>query len=477
MFRGSSRTNLGDESGFALVLALAVVVALGAASTSVAYYATANSHSAKHSSGDTTALALAEAGLNAAYSVLEHSASPTLASAVPSTPAPDTQMPGGWATYSGSLSGSTWTLTGIGKAPDPSRPGQLIVRTVHGSAQLGTGTIGDAGNGAWRYIYSDDPNSCANLSNNTLINVPVYVRGSLCLSNSAQITGPAVQVGGSVTLNNTQTSIGTFANPMQEIHIGKGCSITGVVYDNPCTSADRVYGVQPPDSNLTAMSKPVIDLAGWYKNAQPGPMYPCTLGSVPGGFDNNSVLDRSLKSAVDLTPKTAYDCKVLDASGSLVGRIAWTPGSPGSLQILGTIFFDGNITMSQLVNAQYSGRATIYSSGTINLANQVNLCPVGGCGPDWDPNTNLLTFVSGSSTDQYGFTIGNNSTFEGAVYCVDDYQAGNSSAVWGPVIARQINISNSTFNSFPPIMNLMSGMPSSYKTVTTISVVQGSWSG
>ena len=47
--------------------------------------------------------------------------------------------------------------------------------------------------------------------------------------------------------------------------------------------------------------------------------------------------------------------------------------------------------------------------------------------------------------------------------------------MWGPVIARQINISNSTFNDFPPIMNLMSGMPSSYTTVTTISVVQGSW--
>src|SRR3954464_5584435 len=114
MFRGSSRTNLGDESGFALVLALAVVVALGAASTSVAYYSTANFHNAKHSRGDTTALALAEAGLNAAYSVLEHSASPTLASAIPSTPAPDTPMPGGWATYSGSLRGSPGAPPGNG---------------------------------------------------------------------------------------------------------------------------------------------------------------------------------------------------------------------------------------------------------------------------------------------------------------------------------------------------------------------------
>lgn len=47
----------------------------------------------------------------------------------------------------------------------------------------------------------------------------------------------------------------------------------------------------------------------------------------------------------------------------------------------------------------------------------------------------------------------------------------------GPVIARQVYISNSTFNRFPPIMNLMSGMPSSYHTVTTVTVLPGSWSG
>ena len=55
----------------------------------------------------------------------------------------------------------------------------------------------------------------------------------------------------------------------------------------------------------------------------------------------------------------------------------------------------------------------------------------------------------------------------GAVYAVTDYSAGNSSQMWGPVIARQISISNSTLNDFPPIMKLMTGMPSSYTTITT----------
>jgi hypothetical protein len=478
MVRGRSKSRFRDESGFALVLALAVMVALGTAVTSVAYYASSNFHSSIRSSSSQSALALAEAGLNMAFSTLEHAPDPTAPSAISATPVADVALAGGYATYYGSydFTAQVWTLTGIGKAPDTSRPGSFIVRAVKGRAAIGTASRADASNGAWKYIYSDDPNSCATLSNNTVVAVPVLVRGNLCLNNSAKITGTAIQVDGTVTLSNQQTSVGTLASPMTEIHIGKGCSLTGAFYDNPCTTADRVYGVNTPDSNLIAMSKPAIDLAGWYWNAMPGPMHPCTSGSFPGGFDNNAVLDRS-NGTIDLTPKTAYDCTVRDAAGTIVGRIAWTPGSPGSLVVTGTIFFDANITMSQLVQAVYSGRGTIYSSGTITMSNQVSLCPASGCGSSWDPNVDLLAFVAGSSTDQVGFSIGNNSTFAGAVYAVNDYSAGNSSQMWGPIVARQIYISNSTLNNFPPIMKLMTGMPSSYSTVTTVTAVQGSWSG
>jgi len=472
------KSRLQDESGFALVLALALMVALGTAVTSVTYYSTSNFHSSTKQRSTQSALALAEAGLNLAYSTLAQAPDPTSSTAVASAPVADIPMNGGYTTYYGTYDtvAKVWTLTGIGKAFDTARPGSYVVRTVRGRSSIASVTRGDQSNGAWKYIYSDDPNSCATLSNNTVIAVPVLVRGNLCLSNSARLTGTAIQVDGSVTLNNQQTSIGTPASPMTEIHIGKGCSLTGLDYHSPCTAADRVYGVSPADSNLISMTKPAIDLAGWYQNAMPGPKHPCTIGSFPGGFDNNGVLDRS-RGTVDLTPKTAYDCRVLDATGAVVARISWTPGAPGSLIVLGTIFFDGNISMSQLVQAVYSGRGTIYASGTITMNNQVSLCPVSGCGDNWDPNVDLLAFVAGTSTDSVGFSIGNNSTFAGAVYAVTDYSAGNSSQMWGPIIARQIYISNSTLNNFPPIMKLMTGMPSSYSTVTTVTAVQGSWSG
>jgi hypothetical protein len=478
MIRGSVKHRADDETGFALVLALTVVVALSSSVASVAYFTTANFHSSKHDQAGQNALALAEAGLTMAYSTLEHAPNPTVATAVSSTAVPDVPLAGGFATYYGSFDSTTqkWTLVGLGKAIDTNHPGALITRAVHGSASIGTATRGDLSNGAWKYIYSDDPNSCATFSNNTTIAVPVLVRGNLCLNNSARVLGPQIQVDGSVTLNNTQTSIGTVTSPLSEIHIGRGCSTDGVNYHSPCSSTDRVYGSSPPDTSLIAMTKPPIDLAYWSANAMPGPLHPCSSGSFPGGFDNNGVLDRS-NGTVDLFPKTAYDCRVLDATGAVVGRLSWTPGAPGSLVVQGTIFIDGNISMSQLIQANYSGRGTIYASGTIAMSNQVVLCPsAGGCGSNWDPNTDLLAFVAGSSTDQYGFTIGNNSTFAGAVYTVTDFQAGNSSQLWGPIVARQLNISNSTLNNFPPIMKLMTGMPSSYSTVTTVTATQGSWS-
>ena len=84
-----------DESGFALVLALACIVALGTAVSAMSYYTTSNYHSSVRSSADQTALALAEAGLNVAFSTLQKAPSPTLDSAISTTPVPDIPITGG----------------------------------------------------------------------------------------------------------------------------------------------------------------------------------------------------------------------------------------------------------------------------------------------------------------------------------------------------------------------------------------------
>ncbi len=458
---------LAAQEGFALVLALGIMIALGAVGTTLTVYSTQNYHSTARSQADQTALALAEAGLNNAYSTLFSASNPSMAGAVPQQ---TVTLEGGTVTYYGTLNGTTWTLTGVGRARNPTGASD-VVRVVSGRARLGTATRGTANNAVWNYVYADDVGTCTTLDNNVNVNTPLYVRGNLCLKNSARVTGYTLQVGGTVTLDNSST-IGTAGTPLPEAHIGGGCRLGVGPLHSPCGPADRVFATVV-DSQPAGLVKPPIDLAGWYQNAMPGPMHNCTSGSFPGGFDNDTTMNRSL-GTVDLTPSFAYDCQVRDASGNLLGQIAWTPGT-GTLIVSGTIFFDGNVSFANFVNVVYQGRGTIYASGTMKLGNHSTLCGVAGCGSNWDPSQNLLALVAGSSTDPVGFSIENNSTFQGAVYAVNDYEEENNATVWGPIIARQVHLENSTTNFYVPIGTLLPGMPSSTETILTVLSEAGSF--
>lgn len=466
------RLRLARQDGFALVAALGMSVVFGAVGTSVMVYSTSGAGHSARMKADQQAFALAEAALNDAYSVVYNASNPTMSDAVPTT----TQtLEGGTVTWSGTLDQQTnvWTLSGIGTVRSPTH-GSAITRTIKGKVGLGTSTHGDSNNAVWNFIYSDDPNYCMSLANSTTVTVPLYVRGSLCMSNTSAFTGYQLQVGGSLTQLNSALVGSSLNTPVHDVHIGGGCS-TGGAFHSPCSATDHVWSQVAPDANPALLTKPPIDLAYWYANAAPGPNHGCTSGSFPGGFDNDGTMNRS-RGTVDLAPAQAYDCRVLDASGHQIGRIAWTPGSPGSLTIDGTIFFDGNIAFTQLNPILYHGRGTIYASGTISLLNQSSLCAVSGCGSNWDVNNDLLAFVAGSSTDTVGFTIGNNSSFQGAIYAVDDYTEGNNSTVWGPIIARRVTLQNSTVSTFPPIGTLLPGMPATYDTAVTLTNQPGSWS-
>jgi hypothetical protein len=465
---------LAREDGIALVMALGTSMVLAMAGTSALLYTTQNSNAASRSKADQLALSLAEAGLNYAYATLSAAPDPTRADAVSRQ---TVALAGGTATYWGSYDwlSKTWTLSGLGRVRNPTGPAVAdVVRTASGKATVSTSGGAAGGAGAWQYIYADDPSSCATLDNSSTVNVPLYVRGNLCLNQSATLLGPGVQVAGGVYLNGSQTAIGSSDALASEVHVGRGCTTNGgTTFDTPCGAQDRVYATVS-DNRPGTMTKPPVDLAGWYQNAMPGPMHGCTLGSFPGGFDTNGVMDRS-RGQVDLTPTKAYNCEVW-AGGQLVGKIAWSGGNTGTLTIQGTIFIDGDVVMKQLVRAVYQGRGTIYASGTISMQNHVELCAVQGCGAGWDTSKNLLALVAGSSTDATGFSLDNNSTFQGAIYAVNDYSAGNNTTVWGPIIARQIYLTNSTLNEYPPIDMLLPGMPTAAPQAPAVTIQPGSWS-
>jgi Tfp pilus assembly protein PilX len=468
------RRVLADERGIALPFALGVTVILSALSAAIFTYVTTNQGSANRAKADQTAYGLAEAGLSYAFSTLTSAADPYATTNVPST---TVTLPGGTTTYSGSLSGTTWTLTGTGTAPNTSGPGAAAVtRTVSAQAEITTTTEYDMR--PWDYLFVDQPSGCITLGNSVTLTVSLFVRGNLCLENNSQVSGPAVHLHGNLYTNSPQASVGTPGSPIDEFGASGTCHYTGTPLT--CGPATKVYadniGTNPPD-----IEKPTVDLAYWYANAQLGPNSGCTTGSFPGGFDNDSTLNVS-RGEVDLTPAAAYDCRKI-VGGQTVARIAWQPGSPGTLTIQGVIYWDAHLTWSNLNLIQYDGKAVLYASGQVRIKNRADICGVPACDGTWDPRQELIVFVAGSlvsqsTTTTVGGDIGNHVNFQGALYIVNDFDMDNNTTIWGPVITRSTAINNSALINAPPFpIQWMYGLPGEAEVVTTIEPVTGSYAG
>ena len=92
-----------------------------------------------------------------------------------------------------------------------------------------------------------------------------------------------------------------------------------------------------------------------------------------------------------------FDCRYYDSSGTLVGRLAWTSGTPGTLIIFGTVFIDGNL-ISRAGLRRLPGPGNLYVDGTVTFSGQAKICatPISGspCLGNYDPNTNLLELVA-----------------------------------------------------------------------------------
>ncbi len=451
------RLRFKDESGVALVMAVWILAFLMLMGSSLVFYAGSGASHAETSTEDARAVNLAEAGENYARAILYNAADPTVTTAVG---AGQLTLEGGTVDYSGTYdtAAKIWTLTGIGTHANPTAGAAPISRTVSSKVLVSSSTGLDP---AWGYLFADTT-SCTTLGNNLTIDAPIYVKGDLCMENSAIITADLVQVRGKVQIKNS-ASIGTAATPVGVVRVGGGCRYpwTGA-YVSPCTSAHRVYRTAF-FSAVPDLTKPPIELDRWFADAKPGPMSrTCTTGSFPGTFDNDTALSPNRSNPIqNLFPTTEYDCQVRSGGpgGPLLGWIAYTPGSPGILRVEGTIFFDGQLELQGNRDVVYQGKGTIYASDKITVRNFIRLCAVASCDQTlWNPNDHLLAFVSGA-TSAVGFEIENNSTFHGAIYVVNDFVQGNSVIVCGPVIANDLFIENNTDNCFVPFDDGPPGLP------------------
>lgn len=465
---------LRDQRGIALITAVLVLAVLSSMGTTVVVYSSSGSRTAERSATSVDAYALAEAGVNMARSTLFNTVNFQDPNAVPQQ---TVSLNGGTATYSGSLSGTVWTLTGTGSLANPTGPStNPVTKTVTSQVAIQAAQVSSPNNGAWNYLYAANPTSCTTVSSNITLTVSVYVSGDLCIGSNSRITGSYVGVVGRVTLA-ANSSVGVSGTPITKADVTNGCKYTTSPVHNPCTSADRVYA-QTITASPFSYTKPPVDLAGTYASAYPGPApgHGCATGSFPGNFDNDTALNKS-RANVNLMPSTAYDCRVLDGQGNLLGRISWTSGSPGTLVIAGTIFFDGNISIPSNTHGLYQGRGTIYTSGRIIFASNADLCVTSGCvAAGWNTDTNLLAMVAGESSTANGISFASNAGFQGALYAVNDYSEASNSRIGGPVIARQIALASNSHHSIA-INQLLPGMPATYTTTVALVNVDGSFTG
>jgi Tfp pilus assembly protein PilX len=475
-----TRRVIKEADGVALPIALGVMLVVSVALITVMTFSSSSERSSEFSSAQDRALAVAEAAAHEGAARLAASTTPLDPASLPSPSSPQpVVLEGGTGVFWGTLPGGsdTWTITGRATVKSPSG-GADIRRTVTLRARVAS----TAANPAWNYIFSDDPTACLTFASSVQIRQPVYSRGDLCMDSSAQIASSAspVHVAGKINMLSSAW-IGSAGSPLAVLNTGGGCryGVSGGWTPAPCGPAQHVYATTQ-SSTVPAVTKPPVNLQSWYERAKPGPSQNCTTGSFPGGFDTgDGTMNRSLAFPVRLMPSSPYDCRVIVGS-STVGRLAWSPGSPGTLTVQGTVFFDGDIVTEGSDKGIYAGSGTIYASGRVEFDGSAQLCGAydygnGRCNwttGAWNPNTNVLYLVAGTSTDTIGFELTSSSMFQGGIYAVNDFHQDSSASSQGPVIARRIDFDSSSQANWVPLTFLPPGAP-----MEPPKLVQEGWGG
>ena len=277
---------LRNESGFALPLALLVMVTTSAILVTAIKTTSSSGRTANLGKTAISAEALAEAGINNAMAVLANPSNYALNSQL--LPSHTTTYNEGTVTWSGTLDPLTgyWTITSVGSVQNPTGPG-FRTRRLTATTQVVPTLSQPLNTLAWNYIYSRQTGNTCDMTIGQTVSIasPLYVNGNLCLQNQAKVAKGPLVVGGSLTQTN-QNSVGTGSTPVNSVVVGGTCS-KGSTTQNPClgTSAVNIFATTFTRT-VPSIPAPNVDLDGWYLVANPGPYYPCTTSSgTPPVFD------------------------------------------------------------------------------------------------------------------------------------------------------------------------------------------------
>lgn len=469
---------LRNQRGIALPMALGFMLVISIALVTVLEMSSSSERSSERSQASNGAYALAEAGLNEAFSVLAAASDPTNPAALPPSGSPAVQsLEGGTVRYWASYTGNVWTINSTGTLANPTGAAVDVSRSLTQTVTVVTVPSGSPLS-MWDRVYLHKASPCITISRS--IPGPFAARGCIVLSSSAKLTGQTVAIGTTLTIN-AGSSVGTSSvNRIQKADTGSWCKYaTQASYGPPCRGGpgyeDKVYA-DTVTANPENLAMPIVDFPNWYANAKPGPQNNCTgadrSGPVPN-FDLDSVYDGETFTA-DLTPGSSYVCRVRDGSGTVIGELSWNLATL-VLTIKGVIFFDGNIDFSTSSPVHYQGQGTIFAARRMIEANATQIICAGGSGAtscrttisSWDPSTNLLTLILGDKeTSGRDFAIDESSAFQGAVWAKNGCWFEDTAYMSGPFSCYDLITADSpVFYTWPSLSSVPvgTGGPTTYQ--------------
>ncbi|MSO95012.1 MAG: hypothetical protein EXQ81_04355 [Thermoleophilia bacterium] len=261
---GELAGRLSDESGFALVMAIMMMLVLSLTVTTVIGYSTTSARSANLSASGQDAYALAEAGINNAMSVItvaradttQLGQQPTVAGDANSTVT--TYAEGGTATWGGSYAAATktWTIKSIGSARNPTGGAAPLTRTLYATVSIP----------APPYSFVALDTSC---DNHTLI---LRTGGHLTVTNGVYVnscnTGDGFDIKGTVGLITAPTieTVGgweVYVNSTQVRVGGTQCPVPPLKYSyfGPGNASNSPQIAGCPTMGSPILADPFVDVA------------------------------------------------------------------------------------------------------------------------------------------------------------------------------------------------------------------------
>jgi len=468
-------------------MAIGILGVLSLTGSTAVVYSNANARSAEYSKDNGGAYDLAEAGINEMMAILSKPANNAL---TPTLLPKTTRTSGsGTVTWFGSLdfATATWSITSTGKLKNPTGAPNDVTRTLTAKVPITPTYAQPLNNPAWDYVYATRTgNACdMTLANNVNGAARLLVEGNLCLSPNAKLSISTAVVKGNLDISNNG-GVGSSTERV-ETYVGGNCryqSFSAGAWATPCDGnqdprnifAKRLVNGQwetGVSNTVPLIARPTADFTQWYERAVPGPATDCTSANgarsgTPPVFENetvNATRNNSVPTVVDLTPASSYTCRVGPPS-TPAGELSWN-ATTRTLKILGTIYIDGSAKIANGQLNQYNGQGTIYLSGTLYIDGK--MCGgVSGSNcdfPSWNPNTEMLMFVTegtgGLAGAGNGITVNQNGQFQGGLFANGAIQFFNNAQAHGPLVGSTvIFVNNVLVYSFPTITSVPVGMPS-----------------